>query len=66
MNNMKITFSQYYGVISVRLYDEEKKVNVAKIELGDLIGYLQKKIDKGQYKMEKKGKGNCLSVLKLK
>ena len=58
-----LNISQYYGAISVRLFDTELQKNVAKIETPDLMEYLNKKIENGQYKVAEKGKGNTLAVL---
>lgn len=62
---LKIVFSQYYGAISVKLYDEKLKKNVAKIELHDLENYIQNKIDNKKFQIIQPAKGNSLAVASL-
>ena len=62
---LKVVFNQYYGVISVRLYNEDTKKNVAKIELHDLENYVQKKIDSKKFQIIQPAKGNSLAVATL-
>ena len=65
-NNLKMTISQYYGNISVRLYDIAKKKNVAKIEVEAVMKLLQDKIDNKEYDIVESGKGNTLDTIILK
>ena len=63
--NIELTLSQYSGNIYCRLYDKKLGKNVAKIETHDLMDYLNSKIQKKQFKIAEKGKGNILAVLTL-
>lgn len=64
----KILISTYFGNIAVRVYDTELKKNVGKIEVWDIVNYLEERLAKGKLKeVEKgKGKGNALSIYKIK
>jgi hypothetical protein len=65
---LKVLFSQYLGVISVRVYDPKAPTmkTVAKIELSHLSNYINEKLKVGKYKVVYKGKGNSLPIIELK
>lgn len=58
----KVFISQYYGVISCRVYDEELKKNIAKIDISNLEEFLTKKVAN---KKITKQKGNALFTIKI-
>lgn len=62
----KITFNQYFGKISVRVFDTKLKKNIAAIDLFELEKYLTAKLKSGEFPIPPKPKGNTLPVIKLK
>lgn len=63
-----IAFTTYYGVISVRVKTDDGKKSLAKIELDDLVKYIDTKMKQGKFVVVEDGKnvGNTLPVIKLK
>lgn len=63
-----VVFTTYYGVISVRVKTDDGKKSLAKIEIDDLVQYLDTKIKQGKFVVVEDGTntGNTLPVIKLK
>ena len=65
LKKTELVISSYYGNISFRLYDGEKRKNVAKLETKDMYEMINKMVKKGLFEVEE-FKGNALPVVTLK
>lgn len=61
----KTLLSQYYGVISCGIYDDELKKKIAKVEINSLVDFLDKKLERGEYTLIKSNDKRAHDIVKF-